>query len=202
MSKTLAPIQSSTSAYLLLFVPLSRRLPPSSHPHQPIICLSSHFPDTCHIQSSASADLLLVVPLSRHLPPSSPPHQPIFCWSSHSPDTCPHSVLNISRPSAGRPTLQTLAPIQSSTSAYILLFVPLSRRLPPSSPPHQPTFCWSSHSPDTSPYPVLHISRSSAGRPTLQTLAPIQSSTSASVAGWLMAWDTLTMFEATVCGRS
>ena len=26
--------------------------------------------------------------------------------------------------------------------------------------------------------------------------------TSASVAEWLRAWDTLTMFEATVCGRS
>ena len=197
--QTLAPIQSSTSADLLLFVPLSRHLPPSSPPHQPTFCCSSHSPDTCPdpvlhisrpsavrptlqtpapIQSSTSAELLLFVPLSRHLPPSSPPHQPTFCCSSHSPDTCPHPVLHISRPSAVRPTLQTLAPIQSSTSADLLLFVPLSRHLPPSSPPHQPTCC-SSHSPDTCPHPVLHISRPSAVRPTLQTLAPIQSSTSA-----------------------
>ena len=198
--QTLAPIQSSTSADLLLFVPLSRHLPPSSPPHQPTFCCSSHSPDTCPhpvlhisrpsavrstlqtlalIQSSTSTDLLLFVPLSRHLPPSSPPHQPTFCCSFHSPDTCPHPVLHISRPSAVRPTLQTLAPIQSSTSADLLLFVPLSRHLPPSSPPHQPTFCCSSHSPDTCPHPVLHISRPSAVRPTLQTLAPIQSSTSA-----------------------
>ena len=105
-----------------------------------------------------SADRLLFVPLSRHLPSSSPPHQPTFCCSSHSPDTCPHPVLHISRPSADRPTLQTLAPIQSSTSADLLLFVLLSRHLPPSSHPHQATFCCSSHSPDTCPHPVLHIS--------------------------------------------
>ena len=106
-------------------------------------------------------------------------HQPNFCCPSHSPDTCPHPVLHISLSSAVRPTLQTLAPIQSSTSAYLLLSVPLSRHLPPSSPPHQPIFCCPSHSPDTCPHPVLHISLSSAVRPTLQTLAPIQSSTSA-----------------------
>ena len=198
--QTLAPIQSSTSADLLLFVPLTRHLPPSSPLHQPTFCCSSHSPDTCPhpvlyisrpsavrpthqtlapIQSSTSADLLLFVPLSRHLPPSSPQHQPTFCCSSHSPDICPHPVLNISRPSAVRPTLQTLAPIQSSTSADLLLFVPLSRHLPPSSPLHQPTFCCSSHSPDTCPHPVLYISQPSAVRPTHQTLAPIQSSTSA-----------------------
>ena len=198
--QTLAPIlQSYTSPDLLLFVPLSRHLPPSSPPHQPIFCCLSHSPDTCphpvlHIsrssavcptlqtlvptQFSTSADLLLFVPLFRHLPSSSPTHQSIFCCSSHSPDTCPHPVLHISRSSAVRPTLQTLAPTQSSTSADLLLFVPLSRHLPPSSPPHQPIFCCLSHSPDTCPHPVLHISRSSAVRPTLQTLAPIQSSTS------------------------
>ena len=193
------PIKCSTSADLLLFVPLSRHMPPSSHPHQPTFCCSSHSPDTCLIQSSTSADLLLLVPLSRHLPPSIHPHQPTFCCSSYSPDTCPiqsstsaylqlsvplsrhlpHPVLHISRPSAVRPTLQTLAPIQSSTSADLLLFVPLSRHLLPPSPPHQPTFCCSSHSPDTCPHPFLHISRPSAIRPTLQTLAPTQSSTSA-----------------------
>ena len=243
--QTLASIQSSTSADLLVFVPLSRHLPPSSPPHQPICCCSSHSPDTCPhpvlhisrpsavrptlqtlapIQSSTSPDLLLFVPLSRHLPPSSPTHQPIFCCSSHSPDTCPHPVLHISRSSAVRPTVQTLASIQSSTSAdlllfvplsrllppssspthqpifccsshspdtcphpvlhtlfprYLLLFIPLSRHMPPSSPLHQPIFCCSSHSPDTCPHPVLYISRYSAVRPTLQTLAPIQSSTSA-----------------------
>ena len=42
--------------------------------------------------------------------------QPIFCCSSHSPVTCPHPVLHISRSSAVRPTLQSLAPIQSFTS--------------------------------------------------------------------------------------
>ena len=85
----------------------------------------------------------------------------------------------ISRSSAVRPTLPTLAPIQSSTSfsqyldywwifytsVDLLMLVPLSRHLPPSSPPrpspniwtidgssiHQPIFCCSSHSPDTSP---------------------------------------------------
>ena len=200
--QTLGPIQSSTSADLLLFIPLFRHLPSSNPPHQPIFCCSSHSPDTCPhpilhisrpsavhptlqtlalIQSSTSADLLLFVPLSRHLPSSSPPHQPIFCCSSHSPDTWPHPVLYISRSSAVRPTLQTLALIQSSTSADLLLFVPLSRHLPPSSPQHQPIFCCSSHSPDTCPHPVLYISRSSSVRPTLQTLAPIQSSTSADV---------------------
>ena len=200
--QTLAPIQSSTSADLLLFVPLSRHLAPSSPPHQPIFFCSSHSPDTCPhpilhisrcsavrptlqtlalIQSSTSADLLLFVPLFRHLAPSSPLHQPMFCCSSHSPDTSPHPVLHISRPSTVRPTLQTLAPIQSSTSADLLLFVPLSRHLPSSSPLHQPMFCCSSHSPDTCPHPVLHISRCSAVRPTLQTLGPIQSSTSADV---------------------
>ena len=196
--QTLALIQSSTSADLLLFVPLSRHLPSSSPLHQPIFCCSSQSPDTCPhpvlyisrssavrptlqtlgpIQSSTSADLLLFVRLSRHLTPSSPLHQPIFYCSSHSPDTCSHPVLYISRSSTVRPTLQTLAPIQSSTSADLLLFVPLSRHS--SSPLHQPIFCCSSHSPDTCPHPVLYISRSSAVRPTLQTLAPIQSSTSA-----------------------
>ena len=63
-------------------------------------------------------------------------HQPIFCCSSHSPDTCPHPVLHTSRSSAVRPTLQTLAPIQSSTPADLLLFVPLSRHLPSSRSPH------------------------------------------------------------------
>ena len=33
-------------------------------------------------------------------------------------------------------------------------------------------------------------------------VSPHQTGTSASVAEWLRAWDTLTMFEATVCGRS
>ena len=33
-------------------------------------------------------------------------------------------------------------------------------------------------------------------------LNPSQYTPSASVAEWLRAWDTLTMFEATVCGRS
>ena len=198
--QTLGPIQSSTSADLLLFVPLSRHLPSSSPLHQPIFYCSSHSPDTCPhpvlyisrsstvrptlqtlapIQSSTSADLLLFVPLSRHLAPSSPLHQPIFYCSSQSPDTWPHPVLYISRSSTVRPTLQTLDPIQSSTSADLLLFVRLSRHLPSSSPLHQPIFCCSSHSPDTCPHPVLYISRSSAVRPTLQTLALIQSSTSA-----------------------
>ena len=198
--QTLGPIQSSTSADLLLFAPLSRHLAPSSPPHQPIFCCSSHSPDTWPhpvlyisrsstvrptlqtldpIQSSTSADLLLFVSLSRHLAPSSPLHQLIFYCSSHSPDTCPHPVLYISRSSTVRPTLQTLGPIQSSTSADLLLFVSLSRHLPSSSPLHQPIFYCSSHSPDTWPHPVLHISRSSAVRPTLQTLGPIQSSTSA-----------------------
>ena len=99
----------------------------------------------------------MFVPLSRHLPSSSPPHQLIFYCSSHSSDTCPHPVLYISRSSAVRPTLQTLALIQLCTSADLLLFVPLSRHLPSSSPLHQPIFCCSSDSPDTCPHPVLHI---------------------------------------------
>ena len=105
------------------------------------MCLSFSypFPDV-----DPSADLLLFAPLCRYLPPSSPPHpsskissavrptlqtlaliqsstsfsQDIFCCSSHTPDTCPHPVLHILLP------------------RYLLLFVPLSRRLPSSSPPH------------------------------------------------------------------
>ena len=208
--------------YLLLFVPLSRHLTPSSPPHpspkissavrptlqtldpiqsstslsQDFFACSSHSPDTwphpvLHILLQRflclfvplsrhlphpvlhillPRYLLLFVPLSRHLTPSSPPHpspkissavrptlqtldpiqsstsfsQDFFCCSSHSPDTWPHPVLHILLP------------------RYLLLFVPLSRHLPPSSPPH--------------PSPKI----SSAVRPTLQTLAPIQSSTSIS----------------------
>ena len=135
--------------------------------HQPIFCCSSHSPDTCPYPV-----LHVILPISRLLINGYFVHQPIFCCSSHPPDTCPHPVLHISRSSAVRPTLQTLAPIQSSTSADLLLFVPLSRHLLPSSPPHQPIFCCSSHSPDTCSHPVLHISRSSDVRPLSRHLLP------------------------------
>ena len=157
----------------LLFVPLAIHLTPSSPPHpspkissavrptrhtldpiqsstsfsQDIFCCSSHSPYTCPIQSSTSFS------------------QDIFCCSSHSPDTWPHPILHI--------LLQR----------FLCLFVPLSRHLTPSSPPHpspkislpvRPTlqtldpiqsstsfskdfFACSSHSPDTCPHPVLHI---------------------------------------------
>ena len=151
---------------------------------------------------------LLFVPLYRHLVSSSPPHPSpkvslaFLCCSSHSTDTWSHPVLHILRPrslwpsSAVRPTLQTLALIQSSTSfaqglfGFPLLFVPLYRHLLSSSPPHPSPkvslafLCCSSHSTDTCSHPVLHILRprslwlSSVVRPTLQTLALIQSSTS------------------------
>ena len=101
-------------------------------------------PDVAALMEHLSLNLLLFVPLSRHLLPSSPPH--------------PSPNVSV----AVRPTLQTLAPIQSSTSfsqclrgcsshspdtfphpvlhillpRYLLLFVPLSRHFPPSSPPH------------------------------------------------------------------
>ena len=72
-------------------------------------------------------------------------------------------LLYISRYSAVRPTLQTTFPhpvLHILLPRSLWLFVPLSRHLPPSSHPH-------------------HSSNNSlVVRPTLQTLAPIQSSTS------------------------
>ena len=178
------PIQSSTSADLLLFVPLSRHLPPHPVLHisrssavRPTLQTLAPYP-VLHISRSSAARPTLqtlaphpVLHISRSsavrptlqtlAPPSSPPHQPIFCCSSHSPDTCPPIQSSTSADLLlFVPLSRHLPPIQSSTSADLLLFVPLSRHLPP-------------------PHPVLHISRSSAVRPTLQTLAPIQSSTSA-----------------------
>ena len=127
--QTLALTQSSTSFSQYLFGCLS--LSPDTCPH-PVL----------HILHTIS--LWLFVPLSRHLPSPSPPHpshnislvvcptlqtlaltqsstsfsQYLFGCSSHSPDTCPHPVLHI---------LLTIS---------LWLFVPLSRHLPPPSPPH------------------------------------------------------------------